>query len=59
MECKICHKGQMYIVKGIHRTEGDNSPETPTRLFYDQTAQCTNEKCKHTEIISNEIQLGE
>jgi hypothetical protein len=49
----------MYIKNGRHRTEGDNSPDTQTKLFYDQTLQCTDKKCNHTEIISNEIKLGE
>lgn len=48
----------MYIKNGYHRTEVDNSPNTLTKLFYDQTLECTNKKCKHVEIISNEIKLG-
>lgn len=58
MLCKICNN-QMYISKGTHRTEQDTTPDLPTKLFYDQTLECTNKKCKKTEIISNEINLGE
>lgn len=57
MQCPICGT-IMYIANGKHRTEGDNSSATPTKLFYDQTLQCTKPTCKHTEIISNEIKLG-
>lgn len=58
MLCKICNN-HMYIIKGKHRVENDNTPDVPTKLFYDHTYQCTNDKCKHTEIVSNEIELGE
>ncbi len=57
MQCKICGS-IMYIKNGRHRTEQDTTPDLPTKLFYDQTLQCTDPKCKHTEIISNEIKLG-
>lgn len=57
MLCKICN-AIMYIKHGRYRAEGDSSGTEVTKLFYDQTLECTDKKCKHTEIISNEIQLG-
>jgi hypothetical protein len=50
--CSVCNK-PMYA-KGLGNiVEGDNSPETETKVYYMQELTCSDKKCKHKEIVKH------
>ena len=44
MKCPLCGE-EGYILSAVNRAEGDDSPDTETKLYRDLTYACRNKKC--------------
>ena len=47
----------MFIVFSGTRVTGDNSPDTPTRVYEVQTLKCMNRNCPHPDEREIEHQI--
>ena len=58
MQCPLC-KVEMAITKATHIAEGDNSAETPTKIFMQHELSCRNKKCtnynKVVQVVKNPL----
>jgi hypothetical protein len=46
MKCPLCNV-EAYIHKTYNRVEGDNSPDTETKVFTVQELYCRNKNCEN------------
>lgn len=58
-----CCSVEPMIVKSFNRIEGDNSSDTPTKLYRVMIMQCRNPQCKNygktwEEVVEEEIGDG-
>ena len=61
MKCPLCQL-EMRITRSRNVVENDDTPDTPTRLFYEQEMSCLNKNCsnynKVVETVKNEQPIG-
>lgn len=61
MQCPLC-KTEMVSIANRMVVEGDNSPDTATKLYSEHDMSCRNKNCanngKVVETVKNEINLG-
>jgi len=61
MKCPLCQL-EMRITRSRNVIENDDTPDRPTKLFYEQEISCLNKNCsnynKVIETVRNEQPIG-
>lgn len=61
MKCPLCQL-EMRITRSRNVIENDDTPDVPTRLYYEQEISCLNKNCpnynKVIETVKNEQPIG-